>query len=168
VETSYLEVMPDIPAMPAFTSAKPVVHQHDTIAMHVNDAVDPDADWGSQFYGNPQYLDLTVPLGLFFSKHPSMYLPIMAIASSQDITIEIRLKDIASLMQHWHEAGSAAGAGSNVSNDAAFKLLTAPVASSKATYLSRRSSTCSCGATTSSCLRTRPRRCSSSRSTCVS
>jgi hypothetical protein len=134
VETSYPEVLPDIPAMPAFTGAKHVVHQHDTIAAHVNDAADPDADWGSQFYGNPQYLDLTVPLGLFFSKHPSMYLPIMAIASSQHITIEVRLRDIASLLQHWHVAGSAAGAGTNVSNDAAYKLLTAPVASSKATY----------------------------------
>jgi hypothetical protein len=134
VATSYPEVLPDIPAMPAFTGAKHVFHQHDTIAAHVNSAGDPDASWGSQFIGNPQYIDLTVPLGLFFTKHPSMYLPIMAIASSQDITIEVRLKDMASLMQHWHVAGDAAGAGTNVSNDAAYKLLTSPVASSKATF----------------------------------
>lgn len=117
------DVMPAPPSIPAFTGNKQIVHDHDND--WTGNVVSGVAKYGTQYLGNPEFIDFTVPLGLFFTKHPSMYLPIMALASSQDLTIEIRLRDMPSLMQHWHKVGPTAGR---------FLLSNKPYASTKATY----------------------------------
>jgi hypothetical protein len=61
-----------------------------------------------------------------------MYLPVMAIAASQDLTIEIRLRDLPSLMQHWHVVSTAAGPSATTLDE--YKLLKKPRASTKATF----------------------------------
>jgi len=40
---------------------------------------------------------LTIPLGLFFTKHPSQYFPLAAIAGCNDVRIQIRFKNAADL-----------------------------------------------------------------------
>ena len=130
--TIFAEVLPDIPAVPAYTGNKRVQHAHEAVA----DAIDQTAPssesaYGTQFCGNPEYIDLTVPLGLFFSKHPSMYLPVMSVASSQDITIEVRLRDLPSLMQHWHKKTTAAASSATSLDE--YKISAKPIASTRAT-----------------------------------
>lgn len=43
---------------------------------------------------------LIIPLNLFFSKHPSQYFPLAAIAGSNDVRVSIRLRPIAHLIQY--------------------------------------------------------------------
>lgn len=130
--TIFAEVLPDIPAMPAYTGNKRVQHAHEAVAGAINQTAPAnESAYGTQFYGNPEFIEFTVPLGLFFSKHPSMYLPIMAIASSQDLTIEIRLRDIQSLIQHWHKVSTLSGPSATTLDE--YKLLPKPAASTKAT-----------------------------------
>jgi hypothetical protein len=120
--------------MPAFTGNHHVQHQAESIATTVNTATPKVASWGAQYAGNPQTIEFVVPLGFFFTKHPSMYLPIAAIAASQDITIEVRLRDIASLMTHYHSLGDAGGAGTNVTAVQAYKMTAYPQSSTKANF----------------------------------
>lgn len=142
-------------AMPAYTGVKKVQHLHEglttttsytpnggtsiTVApaaanntaaafLPISTTVAPHA---TGFTGNPEIITFTVPLGLFFAKHPSMYLPIMAVASSQDITIEVRLRDMASLMQHWHSVPNVIG---GTFTGTRYQLLAKPRASTKATF----------------------------------
>jgi hypothetical protein len=61
-----------------------------------------------------------------------MYLPIMAIASSQDLTIEIRLRDVQSLVQHWHKVTTLSGPSATTLDE--YKLMPKPAASTKATF----------------------------------
>lgn len=131
--TVFAEVLPSPPAMPAFTGNKRVQHSHEAVANAINQtAPAATSAYGTQFYGNPEFIEFTVPLSLFFAKHPSMYLPVMAVASSQDLTIEIRLRDIPSLMQHWHVQDKTAAQSSTSLPE--YKLTTRPVASTKATF----------------------------------
>lgn len=122
------DVMPSIPAMPAYTGNKYIRHSHD-----VGYTGGTIGKYGTQYHGNPEFINFTVPLGLFFTKHPSMYLPIMALASSQDLTIEIRLRDMPSLMQHWH-AATIDPDGGPYAPTGSYKLSNKPYASTKATY----------------------------------
>ena len=48
-----------------------------------------------------------VPLGLFFTKHPSQYFPLAAIAGCNDVRIQIRFKPLAQLIQHNYDTGPA-------------------------------------------------------------
>jgi len=62
--------------------------------------------------GNPSTTQFIVPLSLFFTKHPSMYLPLAAVAGTQEIQIEVHLRPLETLLQYVHEVVTASGAGS--------------------------------------------------------
>ena len=138
-------------AMPAYTGVKVVQHLHEcltagmtgggvaaatalTTAVGFAPLSTVSAPHATGFTGNPAYVTFTVPLGLFFAKHPSMYLPIMAVAASQDITIEVRLRDLPSLMQHWHAVAPTTTGTPAVITTAKYQILSTPKASTKATY----------------------------------
>lgn len=119
IGSSVADVMPAPPAMPAFTGNFDYVgaHEHDGATgtfQHTDDTLKV----ASKVCGQPATFELTVPLGLFFTKHPSMYLPILAVGASQDITIEIKLRDVHELLQHWHvtETGAASSGLTNVND----------------------------------------------------
>ena len=135
--TVFAEVLPDPPAMPAFTGNMRVQHANETVVTAGQQTMNQTAPlntscYGTQFYGNPEFIEFTVPLGLFFTKHPSMYLPIMAIASSQDLTIEIRLRDLPSLIQHWHALHRTAAASATPLPE--YKIMPKPLASIKSNF----------------------------------
>jgi hypothetical protein len=126
---------------PGLTGASAVTLSTDRVGASISTANytgAKSADWAPHhtgYTGNPQFVTFTIPLGLFFSKHPSMYLPIMAVASSQDITIEVRLRDLPSLMQHYHVAVSGiVGTNTTVASATKYQLLSKPRASTKATH----------------------------------
>lgn len=124
------EVVPPPPAMPAFTGNKRIQLRNEMLSGYP--AVSPanTSVLGTQICGNPATVTFTLPLGLFFSKHPSMYFPLMAIAASQDLTIEVRLRDIGELLQHWYKSNS----DNNVSALPQYVQTCSPVAVSKSGF----------------------------------
>ena len=131
------DLLPAPPAMPAYTGNFQMLHanEHDGATGTFQD-VDTTYKLSQQYCGNPATIDFTVPLGLFFSKHPSMYFPIAAISASQEVTIEIKLRDIHELLQHWHvlETGEAGSAYTNKNTSAqkAYMMTAVPQASTSA------------------------------------
>jgi hypothetical protein len=68
------DLVPEPLAMPAYTGAKRVQHAHEAVVANrstLAGATLSKSVHGTEFLGNPQYVNVTVPLGLFFSKHPS-------------------------------------------------------------------------------------------------
>lgn len=55
------------------------------------------AQVGSDAY-NPTGRELIIPLGLFFTKHPSQYFPLAAIAGCNDVRISVKLRTLNELM----------------------------------------------------------------------
>ena len=129
------DILPAPAAMPAFTGNKRIQYAHECLTGFTGTDANSLANqsiYSHSACGNPATITFTLPLSFFFTKHPSMYLPIMAIASSQDLTVEVRLKDIGQLLQHYAVLSTAAG--SSVTGAAEYKLTTTPQAVSKSTF----------------------------------
>lgn len=60
----------------------------ETICSHAKDAS-----------GEKLNMKLTIPLGLFFTKHPSQYFPLAAIAGCNDIHVSVKLRRVEELIQ---------------------------------------------------------------------
>jgi len=91
--------------MPAFTgiARKQLLNE----IVDLTGADPAHGQYGTQLYGNPSTTQFIVPLSLFFTKHPSMYLPLAAVAGTQEIQIEIHLRPLETLLQYVHTLDTA-------------------------------------------------------------
>lgn len=67
---------------------------------------------------------LIVPLGLFFTKHPSAYFPLAAISGSNDVRISVKLRPLSELVQMISEPVITASTG--IGNDSTPEKMTLP------------------------------------------
>lgn len=134
-------LVPDmVPApnlMPAFTGNTHVVHKSETDSnpLQTGSSFDDgtpgdEAHYGTNFLGNPAEVEFRVPLSLYFTKHPSEFLPLVAVAGSTDLHIEVILRPIAELIQHYHQL-----VGTNSSFSIAEYELIEPIASKSSTLV---------------------------------
>lgn len=65
---------------------------------------------------NPTGRELIIPLGLFFTKHPSQYFPLAAIAGCNDVRISVKLRTLNELMILKTSQNVAAGITSDASS----------------------------------------------------
>jgi len=71
---------------------------------------------GSETQYDPVGRELIIPLGLFFTKHPSQYFPLAAIAGCNDVRISVKLRTLSELMILKTSQNVAAGITSDASD----------------------------------------------------